>query len=182
MKKIKQKLRSSGGLTLVEMLCGVVILILLGLLLNTGLSMAVKSYMDVTAESETQLLLSTVADALSDKLRYSTVTKDADGTLKPGSVTVTITGESSLVAKKGQVLVNDKRLLPDGAYGRGKYIVESSIGTGELITYDSTTNCFILNLKVREASGDISASTTLSVRCLNPPPADKTPEEGEGTT
>ena len=48
---MRKKLRGEGGLTLVELLAAVVILILLGLLLNTGLQMAVRTYRAVTAQS-----------------------------------------------------------------------------------------------------------------------------------
>ena len=49
---MKRKLRNNSGVTLVEMLAVTVILILLGLMLNTGLMMAVGSYHDLTAEAE----------------------------------------------------------------------------------------------------------------------------------
>ena len=38
---MRKKLKDSGGLTMVETLCAVVILVLLCLMLNSGLSMAV---------------------------------------------------------------------------------------------------------------------------------------------
>lgn len=71
MKKIGSRLRDSGGFTLVELLAACVVLILLGLILSAGLSVAAKSYHDVTAESEAQLLLSTLADAVMDDLRFA---------------------------------------------------------------------------------------------------------------
>lgn len=167
MRRMKKKLRSSGGLTLVEALCAVVVLILLSLLLNTGLQMAVKSYHDITAESEAQLLLSTLSDALGDKLRYTTVTVDESGAFVSASIgEVTVSG--------GKVLVGGNRLLPDGAYGNGKYRVDDADSAKDL-GYDADGNCFTLDLKVKETSGTISAEATLAVRCLNPP-------KKEGTT
>jgi len=167
MKSIKRKLRDSGGVTLVEMLCAVVILILLGLLLNTGLQMAVRSYLDVTAESETQLLLSTLTDALSDKLRYSTVYVKEDGTYSRTSI-----GEITLDnGTTGKVLVGGKNPLPDGAYRHGKYEVTTAAVTPKFIPASGPpTDCyFTVELEVQEASGNISAGATLTVRCLNPP-------------
>lgn len=68
---MRRKLAGHEGLTLVELLAAVVILILLGLILNAGLQMAMTSYRAMIAQSETELLLSTLADILADDLRYA---------------------------------------------------------------------------------------------------------------
>ena len=82
---VRKKLKDIGGLTMVEMLCAVIILVLLVLMMNTGMHMAVRNYYSLTSESETELLLSSLTDALADKLRYAvlmreTETVDAGGT------------------------------------------------------------------------------------------------------
>ena len=56
---MRKKLNSESGLTLVEMLCAVAILVLLVLLLSTGMQMALRTYRDIVAQSEVDLLLST---------------------------------------------------------------------------------------------------------------------------
>ena len=66
---MRRKLRAEKGVTLVEMLACAVILVLLGLMLNTGIQVAARSYHAITAKAETQLLLSTITDALADDLR-----------------------------------------------------------------------------------------------------------------
>ena len=68
---MRKKLSRSEGLTLVEMLAAVVILVLLGLILNAGLHMALNSYRTMCAQSETELLLSTLLNTLADDLRYA---------------------------------------------------------------------------------------------------------------
>lgn len=172
---MRKKLKSSGGLTLVEMLCAVIILILLSLMLNTGLHMAMKSYRDITAESETQLLLCTLADAISGELRYAqdVTADDADGSL------ISYNGVSFTLGTDHQLYIADsaggmKRLLPAGAYRHGKYALP------ELpeITYIKTPNgnCyFTVKLKVKDTEGDISADAELTVRCLNPPKKEGAP-------
>ena len=47
---MKKKLKSSAGFSLVEMLCAVAVLMLLCVMLNSGLSAAMKTYYDLTAE------------------------------------------------------------------------------------------------------------------------------------
>lgn len=156
---MRKKLRDEGGLTLVELLAAVVILILLGLLLNTGLQ-AVRTYRAMTAQSEVELLLSTAVDALADDLRYArdvsadgigfTYTSDSYGA-----------GTSLTVDENGQILANGKRVLPTGAYGlKGAYRVkEMEIGYAE--------PNFTIELTITTKDEAISAGTSVTVRCLN---------------
>ena len=172
---MKRKLADSRGLTLVESLCTVVILILLGLMLNTGLNLAVKTYHDATAGSETQLLLSTAVAALSDELRYArSVQVDGDRLKSYNSTSygdnVTITYDTGY--DTGQIFVGGMRLLPAGAYRNGLYEV-----TQLDITYTDASSLFTIFLKVAEAGGTISAETTVTVRCLD---GETAPLSGEG--
>ena len=172
---MKRKLADDRGLTLVESLCTVVILILLGLMLNTGLNLAVKTYHDVTADSETQLLLSTAVAALSDELRYArSVQVDGDRLKSYNSTSygdnVTITYDTGY--DTGQIFVGGMRLLPAGAYRNGLYEV-----TQLDITYAAP--CFTVHLKVAEADGGASAETTVTVRCLDGETAPLSGEEGD---
>lgn len=168
---MREKLRSTGGLTMVETLCAVVILILLCLMINTGIELTVKNYYALTSESETELLLVSLCDALADKLRYTVVTKEEGGSLSWSIGDVTV--------DDGKVKVNGEPLLPDGAYGdEGRYLAEpGDSSSGKIISYDEATNCFQIDLKVTvkpTAPGygvygsSISQSAKVSVRCLNP--------------
>lgn len=169
---MRRKLREKSGLTLVEMLAAVAVLILLGLMLNTGMQMAVRSYRTMIARSEVELLLSTLADALSDDLRYAQeVETDAGGKLKTyqdasgGTV-------SLVIGPDGQIYAGGKRVLPPGAYGRGTYVVKA-------MEIDFAEECFTVELKVGQKAGEISEERTFTVRCLNP--YGEMPEEGETT-
>lgn len=156
---MKSKLKDTQGLTLVEMLCVVLILVLLSLMMNTGLQLAWRSYQDGTAESETQLLLNTLSDALGDKLRFAVVTLNADGSYKGTSV-----GEVESDAD-GKLRVGGKKLLPDGAYGADRYKVTQVDVTPSI---NDTEVSFAIKLRVEDASSGIGAETTLNIRCLNP--------------
>ena len=150
---MRKKLKDIGGLTMVEMLCAVVILILLVLMINTGIHMAIRNYYSLTSESETELLLSSLTDSLADKLRYAVVTKEtvtaADGaspvdkyTLFMGGEKITLdfaaTGASldDLVGlKDGMIVIKDadgaadKKLLPDAAYGNYNKVSHNQSGS-----------------------------------------------------
>lgn len=182
---MKKKLDSAGGFTVVEMLCAVAVLVLLCLMLGTGLSMAIKTYRDITAESETQLLLNSLVDAIADELRY------AHGAALDGTYN---DGQKIAVDSSGRVYIqggtnNGRKLLPmesgsgkGGAYHGGAYLVENA---GDLeLTYDKNTSCFMLHLKVSWKDGDISAETPgegVAIRCLNPPKKEEETPPGGGT-
>lgn len=168
---MREKLRDEQGLTLVELLCTVAILILLGLVLNTGLQMAMRSYQDMTAQSEVQMLLSTLSDALADDLRYATdVHTDADGKLQSYSSDSYGIASLKIDSSNGQVMANGKRVLPAGAYGNGAYRAAPRDGSDDLdVTYDN--GFFKVKLKVEQTNGTVSAMTEFTVRCLNGPKA-----------
>lgn len=155
---MRKKLKDRRGLTLVEMLCAVVILILLGLILNAGLQLSVRAYDDMTAETETELLLSTAADALTDVLRFA-VNPQGNGKFNHTSFG---TGVDVKVVD-GQILVGGKKLLPPGAYRKGAYVIdEDSLD----ITYNN--GYFTFHLKAKEKNGEIFAEEDFVVKCLNP--------------
>lgn len=173
---MSKKLNCESGLTLVEMLCAVVILILLGLLLNTGLQMAARSYWDLTAHSEAQLLLSTAVDALADELRCARrVTEDGTGGFTYASdcfgenTGLAVNSDGQIVARNGST---EKRLLSTGAYGSGGAYVVSEMKITPSIPADPDREItFTVELTVQTADGRLRSETPgggVTVRCLNP--------------
>lgn len=192
---MRKKLKKAGGFSFVEMLCAVAILVLLCLIMSTCISMAVKSYRDITAESETQLLVSSLTDALADKLRYAVV--DKDGNYSIGTVEVTDgTGTykdaagaaipaGMIVLQKtekdasGAIITNNKRLLPDSAYGAadqfsvgyiGRYMV-GKVGSTPIVTCTSAAGAlpvFTVKFTVSCEKAGVSKTAEFTVRCLNP--------------
>ena len=172
---MRKKLKSASGLTLVELLCAAVILMLLGLLVNVGIQVAVSSCRDLTAEAESQLLLSTAAATLTDELRYARdVSTDAPGgvtsyrsaSFGPGTC-LAVDANGRIVAESGGQV---KQLLPPGAYGlNGAYrAVDLEITAGKDGDKQLT---FTLQLKIETADQKTSAkmpSGGMAVRCLNP--------------
>ena len=176
-KLVKKKLKSRKGFTLVEMLAAVIILILLVLILNSGLNLAVKSYSTMTAESETELLMSSLSDVIYDELRYA---RDINTTAEPIGTTPGETPETPVITgnlerytsvsfgrntilflKDGQLYAGGKRLLAAGAYGNGDYVIEQMD-----ITYDKDTCVFTVSLTVGGVD-NITAATEFKVRPLN---------------
>ncbi len=65
------KNKKTAGLTLTEMLCCVVILLLVSIGMVNGVSLAVRNYERSLMASESQILCSTLTSVVSDELRYA---------------------------------------------------------------------------------------------------------------
>lgn len=161
MKKAVKKLAGQQGMTLIEMVAASGVLALLTLMLTTGLFMAQRSYYTGTSQAESQLLLSTLSDLLSNELRYARdVTADGAGTLQ--RYTSVNYGRNTTLSLNtmGQLEANGRQMLSTGAYGNGALRIDHW-----RISYDGA-GLFQVTLEV---SGTYSGSeeTTFSVRCLN---------------
>ena len=160
MRRLKKRLGGRGGFTLVEMAAAAAVLSLLALILHTGLLMAQDSYNKMVGEAESQLLLSTLTDLLSNELRYArnVETDDADRLLNYTSANYGRHTSLSL-DDQGQLAANGRPMLSTGAYGNGDYAIEDWS-----VVYDGET--FQVTLVVEGRYG--SAKTgSFSVRCLN---------------
>ena len=160
MRAMKSKLTSQKGVTLVEAVAAAGVLAVLALMLHTGLSMAHRSYQQVTSQAESRLLLSTLTDLLTRELRFARdVTLLPDGTLD--YYTSISYGRRTVLSldDQGQLLANGRRMLSTGAYGNGTGQIENY-----KITYED--GVFHVELQVSGVTGENQA-TSFSVRCLN---------------
>lgn len=193
---LTDKLQEEKGLTLVEMLCATLILVLLSLLVGSGLNMAADSYRDMVLQSEMKLLLSTLSNALADELRYA---DDVSSNEAVGGVLTSYQSElygkgtklrvvnNDVSSNSGQIYVevpsdspgagpDSYFILPDGAYGGGAWLYGVPTG-GFGITYHTEKRLFDVELTVREmkmkgsnrvfADSGIEVKTAFTVRCLN---------------
>lgn len=176
MRALRNKLRARRGMTVIETLAAALVLILLGLMLHTGLLLARQSYDDMTSEAETQLLLSTLTDALSGELRYARGVVTEVNTGRLASYTSASYGEGAslgLDPVEGRLQVNGGPLLPAGVYGHGDYRLDAC----EII-YDAEAGVFRVRLEVSDRQ-DRTKETEFSIRCLNASGGGMQ-EEGEG--
>lgn len=182
MRRIRKKLRSRRGLTLVETLAAAIVLTMLGLILHTGLLLARQSHDGLTAEAETRLLLSTLADRLSTELRYARdVVTGSGGRLSEYS-SITYGEGVSLDDASGQLMVlregaGDEedsvwQLLPPGAYGNGDCRL-----TDCTIQYEDSV--FTVHLAVAGRM-NVTNETEFQIRCLTSA-ADRTDETEEAS-
>lgn len=160
--------RARRGTTLIELLAAVIVLVVFGMIVNTGLNLVLNSYHTMTSEAETQLLLSTAADAITDELRYArSVETESDGMLKE-YISETFGYYCNIVVDdKGQLVIQeagmDQPLLSSGVYGRDSiYSVELPEG----IKYKSDTGIFSFKLGIKEKD-ETKAEAEFQVYCLS---------------
>lgn len=185
---MRRKWKNESGLSLVEMLAAVAVLIMLVLLLTTGMNMALSTYRSIIAQSEVELLLSTAVDAVADELRYARDVREESGGFTYTSDTYGEGTQLVLDEDTGQIMANSAlefRLLSTGVYGRDasyksykicKVDAEEGALQPSIIHLndlggDPSEITFTIRMKVVDEDTGISASTPVggvTVRCLNP--------------
>lgn len=157
-----KKLRNQNGLTLTEMLCTVIIVLLFSSLVAVGANAAVRSFRISMADSQAQELCSTLTTAISDKLRYCTV--EADNTVfiqgvgyvkGPAENIFTVNSDS------GQVYLGENKFLGAYAYPEGLKVQDFSV------KYDGTKRIFTVAFQIEDGRDTKLAKANFQVKQIN---------------
>ena len=154
-----KKLRNQNGLTLTEMLCTVIIVLLFSSLVAVGANAAVRSFRISMADSQAQELCSTLTTAISDKLRYCTVETDAVFIQGVGYVKGTAENIFTVNSDSGQVYLGENKLLGVYAYPEGLKVQEFSV------TYKE--NVFTVKFQIEDRRDTKLAEADFQVKQIN---------------
>lgn len=154
------KLRDQKGLTMVELLVTVVIVLLFSGLVAVGADAGVRSFRTSMADAQAQELCSTLTTALSDKLRYCTVENDKKRIFfqDVGYVDGTVDSVFS-VNTDGQLELGGKRFLGKAAYPQGLKIKDFSI--------NFAGNIFAVSFQIINRESTTMASADFQVKRIN---------------
>lgn len=154
------KLRDQKGLTMVELLVTVVIVLLFSGLVAVGADAGVRSFRTSMADAQAQELCSTLTTALSDKLRYCTVENDKKRIFfqDVGYVDGTVDSVFS-VNGDGQLELDKKRFLGKAAYPQGLKINSFSISFAD--------NTFTVSFQIVNRERIAMASADFQVKRIN---------------
>ena len=72
------KLKSKSGMTLTELISGIIVLLLVAGILTVGVRLGAKAYVESVSASEAQVLCATLTELVTDELRYAGTT-EGDG-------------------------------------------------------------------------------------------------------
>ena len=155
-----KKLRNQNGLTLTEMLCTVIIVLLFSSLVAVGANAAVRSFRISMADSQAQELCSTLTTAISDKLRYCTVETDAVfiqgvGYVKGPAKDIFTVNDS------GQVYLGENKFLGAYAYPEGLKVQDFSV------KYDGTKRIFTVAFQIKDRRDTKLAEADFQVKQIN---------------
>ena len=154
-----KKLRNQNGLTLTEMLCTVIIVLLFSSLVAVGANAAVRSFRISMADSQAQELCSTLTTAISDKLRYCTV--ETDAVFIQGVGYVEATADKIFTADSGQVYLGGKKFLGAYAYPEGLKVQDFSV------KYDGTKRIFTVAFQIEDRRDTKLAEADFQVKQIN---------------
>ena len=154
-----KKLRNQNGLTLTEMLCTVIIVLLFSSLVAVGANAAVRSFRISMADSQAQELCSTLTTAISDKLRYCTVETDAVFIQGVGYVKGTAENIFTVNSDSGQVYLGENKLLGVYAYPEGLKVQDFSV------TYKE--NVFTVKFQIKDRRDTKLAEADFQVKQIN---------------
>lgn len=154
-----KKLRNQNGLTLTEMLCTVIIVLLFSSLVAVGANAAVRSFRISMADSQAQELCSTLTTAISDKLRYCTV--EADNTVFIQGVGYVYRSADKIftVNDRGQVYLGENKFLGAYAYPEGLKV------KGFSVTYKE--NVFTVQFQIKDRRETKLAEANFQVKQIN---------------
>ena len=166
------KNKKTAGLTLTEMLCCVVIMLLVSIGMVNGVSLAVRNYQSSLMASESQLLCSTISSLVTDELRYAGAVDWQKDPIQFGSpsygrcyfsqnekkqVTLNTVSEAGIDTGKSY------KLLPSRAYHFG---MEAKV---TLAKKDGSPNIFSVTILVSAPNnGPELAKSQFDVEQLNP--------------
>ena len=155
-----KKLRNQNGLTLTEMLCTVIIVLLFSGLVAVGANAAVRSFRVSMADSQAQELCSTLTTAISDKLRYCTVETDNKVFIQGvGYVEGPAENIFAVNSDSGQVYLGGKKFLGAYAYPEGLKVKEFSV------TYEE--NVFNVQFQIKDRRETKLAEANFQVKQIN---------------
>lgn len=158
------KQKKQAGMTLVELLCALAVLLLVSACMVLGVSLAVKSYERSVTRSEAQVLCSTLQATVSDELRYSGTLYYREGRLV-GFFSQDHGGEEAQdgfqADENGHILLGGAKLLPKKAYPHG---MRAAV---DLTGYDAAAHIFSVTVTVTDRSGGELARAAFQVEKLN---------------
>ena len=156
-----KKLRNQNGLTLTEMLCTVIIVLLFSGLVAVGANAAVRSFRVSMADSQAQELCSTLTTAISDKLRYCTVEADNTVFIQGVGYVDGKANEIFTVNDSGQVYLGENKFLGTYAYPEGLKVQDFSV------RYDDTEKVFTVQFQIKDGRDTKLAEANFQVKQIN---------------
>lgn len=161
----RKKLQSKCGISIVELLSAIIVMLLVTATLVIGVRLGIKAYVESVSMSEAQILCSTLTTTISDELRYADTIKVADdGKISFFSKNFGGTGSEGIsfsLNENGQILLGNRLILSKQAYPYG---LQAAMD----LKYEQQARIFSVNLKITRGSQTAAlAEDTFEVKAIN---------------
>ncbi len=169
--KAGSKLRDREGMTIVEILMAIIVLLLVTAMVTTAIDLGIKHYRRSTMRSEARVLNATLIKAVQDELRYaeeiSSPAGSGIGGFKYKSKSRVMNNEVYFDYGSGGEL-----LLKKVSDGSGVGLVSSKSYVFDIkpeltISWSESDRLFSCELKIKEDAGAELVSSTFGVKPLN---------------
>lgn len=179
--RLRRKRNNRQGFTLVELLCAMLVMALLGMVVSVGISTAVRIQRESTFIAHSDVLTATLNTSMSDVLRFSSVNTQKteerdDGRIYFSNQEYMITDGYIFVDTDGHVGVhmNDtddtvRYFISNGTYTGLEVQAEGAASEGGFsLSYDKDTRLFTGSYTVREkTSGEpLTKTSEFAFRCM----------------
>lgn len=161
----REKLCSSKGMTLTELLVALMIVGLIGVSLTVGVNGAVNVYRDATRLYEAETLCGTILTCLEDEFRFArNIQTGAGETVTAFDSQVFGSGVNVEVDTDGKVLIGGSKLLSDAAYTSGLRVLEDKDSEDRYdISYDTSTKQVTIKITVGSDVTNTAVAHTVKV-------------------
>ncbi|MDO4353233.1 MAG: hypothetical protein Q4D00_08950 [Clostridia bacterium] len=155
------RISDKKGMSIVELLSAIAVMLLVTVVLVTGVRLGVKAYTKSVSMSEAQILCTTLTTAVSDELRYAgSIYIDENGKVGFFSQNVggdSQTGSSFTSDENGYVMLGETPILSKSSYPYG---IKAEVA----VTMDETDKIFNAKVTVRSKKGTELSSNEFQVK------------------
>lgn len=155
------RISDKKGMSIVELLSAIAVMLLVTVVLVTGVRLGVKAYTKSVSMSEAHILCTTLTTAVSDELRYAgSIYIDENGKVGFFSQNVggdSQTGSSFTSDENGYVLLGETPILSKSSYPYG-------LKAEVVVTMDETDKIFNAKVTVRSKKGTELSSNEFQVK------------------
>lgn len=176
-RKTLNKIRSNKGLTMVELLCATLIMLLVSAGMVSGVQLAQRQYLKSVRNSEAQVLYSTIQAILTNELRYTTHVQYTDNGTNEVATFYSVTyavkhHDTALVSLNKNSVETDYGELAlgyDGEYNRilGSASYPNGLGARARLEYDRNNKIFTVYLTISFNNRPYLEEQSFQVMALN---------------
>ena len=170
-----RKLKDNKGLTLTELLCAIIVMLLVTAVMVVGIRLGTQAYVKSVSMSEAQQLCSTITTLVNDELRFARQISVANDEANTVSIFSKNFGKDSGTLRSygqnedGQVVLGGTKILSSTSYPHN---LKAKVNLSYAKPVDTSSRgfangVFTATVEIYRTEGAVLATTTFQVQPLN---------------